>query len=150
MIQRISKDKTRLRVHKRLRRKIKGDAGRPRLAVFRSLKHIYAQVIDDRQGRPTRLSFDPRPGTQDAKPREYVIKPWTYGEYQGALYREWEKANQDTVDKLSGGRIGYIHIRSMSQGELAKFEREFYSDCLDKDALIVDVRGNGGGNVSPI
>ena len=33
----------------------------------------------------------------------------------------------------------------MSQGELAKFEREFYSDCLDKDALIVDVRFNPGG-----
>ena len=41
----------RTRVHKRIRRKLRGEADRPRLAVFRSLKHIYAQVIDDGAGR---------------------------------------------------------------------------------------------------
>src|SRR3954454_14938444 len=47
----INKKEIRVRIHKRIRRKISGDAERPRLAVFRSLKHIYAQVIDDRAGR---------------------------------------------------------------------------------------------------
>ena len=41
----------RIRIHKRIRRKISGTTERPRLAVFRSLKHIYAQVIDDTAGR---------------------------------------------------------------------------------------------------
>jgi large subunit ribosomal protein L18 len=45
-----SKNDVRVRIHKRTRLKIKGSGERPRLAVFRSLKHIYAQVIDDRQG----------------------------------------------------------------------------------------------------
>jgi large subunit ribosomal protein L18 len=45
-----SKNDVRVRIHKRTRLKIKGSPERPRLAVFRSLKHIYAQVIDDRQG----------------------------------------------------------------------------------------------------
>ncbi len=45
-----SKNDVRVRIHKRTRLKIKGTQERPRLAVFRSLKHIYAQVIDDRQG----------------------------------------------------------------------------------------------------
>jgi len=51
MIGKISKNKTRLRIHRRIRHKVKGTPERPRLCVFRSLKHIYAQVIDDTQGR---------------------------------------------------------------------------------------------------
>jgi len=38
-------------IHSRIRRKVKGDTERPRLAIYRSLNHIYAQVIDDRQGQ---------------------------------------------------------------------------------------------------
>ncbi len=51
MVRKSSKNETRQRVHARIRGRVAGDAGRPRLAVFRSLHHIYAQVIDDRQGR---------------------------------------------------------------------------------------------------
>ena len=45
-----SKNQIRMRIHTRIRAKVKGTAERPRLAVFRSVKHIYAQVIDDTQG----------------------------------------------------------------------------------------------------
>ena len=45
-----SKNDIRLRIHKRIRRRVQGTEERPRLAVFRSVKHIYAQVIDDSQG----------------------------------------------------------------------------------------------------
>ena len=45
-----SKNDIRVRVHQRIRQRIAGTAERPRLAVFRSVKHIYAQVIDDRAG----------------------------------------------------------------------------------------------------
>ena len=50
MINPVSREETRERLHRRLRKKISGTSERPRLAVFRSVKHIYAQVIDDRQG----------------------------------------------------------------------------------------------------
>lgn len=46
----IDKDSRRIRIHVRIRRTVKGSSERPRLAIFRSLKHIYAQVIDDRAG----------------------------------------------------------------------------------------------------
>ena len=51
MIRKLSRDKHRRRIHRRIRRTIRGVGQQPRLSVFRSLKHIYAQVIDDRVGR---------------------------------------------------------------------------------------------------
>ncbi len=50
MIRKISKDEIRMRIHERIRHKMKGTPERPRLAVFRSVAHIYAQVIDDSKG----------------------------------------------------------------------------------------------------
>ena len=50
MITPIDRSKERLRIHRRIRAKITGDTSRPRLCVFRSLKYMYAQVIDDSRG----------------------------------------------------------------------------------------------------
>ncbi len=51
MIGKLSKDKTRQKIHARIRKKMAGTAERPRLNVYRSVNHIYAQVIDDTQGK---------------------------------------------------------------------------------------------------
>lgn len=51
MARRISREQIRKRIHTRVRKKIKGSSDRPRLNVFRSSNHIYAQVIDDDRGR---------------------------------------------------------------------------------------------------
>lgn len=64
-------------------------------------------------------------------------------------YHEWVQTNIEKVDKLSDGQIGYIHIPDMSVEGLNCFTKLFYSQ-LDKKALIVDDRMNGGGNVSPM
>lgn len=50
-VRKISRSAHRERIHRRVRKKVSGTAERPRLCVFRSAKHIYAQVIDDRAGR---------------------------------------------------------------------------------------------------
>ena len=51
MIRKIEKKEIRNRIHMRIRRKLRGTTERPRLAVFRSVAHIYAQVIDDTEGK---------------------------------------------------------------------------------------------------
>ena len=51
MIAKPKKNEIRARIHKRIRRKLSGTEARPRLAIFRSVAHIYAQVIDDSKGR---------------------------------------------------------------------------------------------------
>jgi len=50
MIRKLSRDTHRRKIHRRIRRKLAGTPARPRLVVYRSLKHIYAQVIDDTAG----------------------------------------------------------------------------------------------------
>lgn len=51
MLVAVSKDDTRRRVHRRLRKRMRGNGSRPRLNVFRSLNHIYAQIVDDSTGQ---------------------------------------------------------------------------------------------------
>lgn len=79
--------------------------------------------------------------------RKVVVKP-TADEYPLYHY-EWVQNNIRTVDKLSKGKVGYIYIPDMSQEGLNEFARYYYPQ-LDKEALIIDDRANGGGNVSPM
>lgn len=51
------------------------------------------------------------------------------------------------VDSLTGGRIGYVHIPAMGNRDFENFQREVFRDNADKEALIIDVRGNSGGHV---
>jgi large subunit ribosomal protein L18 len=51
MVSKVNRDEVRRRIHTRIRKKLAGTAERPRMAVFRSIKHIYVQIIDDRAGR---------------------------------------------------------------------------------------------------
>jgi tricorn protease len=64
-------------------------------------------------------------------------------------YHEWVEGNLKKVSDATGGKVGYLHIPDMQTPGLNQFMRYFYPQ-VHKKALIVDVRGNGGGNVSPI
>jgi tricorn protease len=61
------------------------------------------------------------------------------------MYDRWVARNAARVSELSGGKLGYIHIPSMDEDGLDKFVRSLYSDNYDKDAIVLDVRFNGGG-----
>jgi tricorn protease len=79
--------------------------------------------------------------------RDVVVVPI---ETENALYyNDWVEGNIAKVDKATGGKVGYIHIPNMGVDGLNEFVKHFYPQ-LRKKALIVDVRGNGGGNVSPM
>lgn len=67
---------------------------------------------------------------------------------QGLYYLEWVLGNIEKVEQATGGKVGYVHIPDMGVPGLNEFAK-FYYPQLHKQALIVDCRGNGGGNVSP-
>lgn len=67
---------------------------------------------------------------------------------QQLIYYNWVEKNADKVAAATNGRVGYIHIPNMGSDGLNEFVKHFYAQ-LDKEAVIIDDRGNGGGNVSP-
>jgi tricorn protease len=79
--------------------------------------------------------------------RKVIIIP-TNNE-SGLYYYNWVQNNIEKVNKASNGQIGYIHIPDMGVEGLNEFVKHFYPQLMKK-ALIIDDRGNGGGNVSPM
>ena len=79
--------------------------------------------------------------------RKVVVRPID-NEYPLEHY-EWIMKNIKTVEEKSGGKVGYIYIPDMGAEGLNEFARYWYPQ-LDKEALIIDDRENGGGNVSPM
>lgn len=79
--------------------------------------------------------------------RKVLVKP--IKDEAALYYHEWIQQNIAKVTAASDGRIGYVHIPDMGPEGLNQFARYFYPQ-LDKEALIIDDRGNGGGNVSPM
>ncbi|MBO7396668.1 MAG: PD40 domain-containing protein [Bacteroidales bacterium] len=77
------------------------------------------------------------------KEKTYILTPVSSETPQ--LYRRWVRQREEMVNKLSGGRVGYVHVQGMNSPSF----RELYSKALGKyrncDALIVDTRHNGGG-----
>lgn len=84
---------------------------------------------------------------QNGESWEEVIKPISKGELGELLYERWVKWQAAEVERLSQGRLGYVHIKSMSDD----YFRTIYSDILGKynrcDAIIIDTRHNGGGRL---
>lgn len=78
-----------------------------------------------------------------------IVKPMTARRTAMLRYRNWVERNRAHVAELSGSEIGYLHLRAMTASDLASFARDFYQH-YDKPGLIIDVRGNSGGNVDSI
>ncbi len=103
------------------------------------------QALVNKVGKPVVIKINSKPEANGA--REVVIVPI---DNEGPLYyRDWVEKNRKRIDEASKGKVGYIHVPDMMQAGLNEFARQFYPQ-LKKSALIIDMRGNGGGNVSPM
>lgn len=71
----------------------------------------------------------------------------SYSDIKNWLYNEWEDTNRALVDKLGGGKIAYTHMRDMGSEELNEFLKDMHTRTIGKEAIIIDLRYNNGGNV---
>jgi len=79
------------------------------------------------------------------KERDVAIRPVSTRELRNLLYDHAVDLRQERVREMSDGRVAYVHIRSMGVSSLEAFERDLYAQAHGSDALIIDVRDNGGG-----
>ncbi len=102
------------------------------------------RLLRHKVDQPVVLAVSPDPNPKHA--REVTIHP--VASEHALAYLDWVERNRARVDAMSEGRIGYLHIPDMGAAGGAAFIRWYYPQ-LRKEALVVDVRDNGGGNISP-
>lgn len=102
----------------------------------------YYPLLDGKADKKTVLSIF-NPSTKERF--EEQIKPITNGAQSNLLYKRWVEQRRAQVDKLSGGRIGYVHIKAMNSDSFREVYSELLGRCRNKEAVVVDTRHNGGG-----
>lgn len=108
------------------------------------MKNIFAE-LRGKADEQVVLTLNDKPSESGA--RDVTVVP--IDSEHDLYYYNWVKDNIGKVNKATNGRVGYVHIPDMGANGLNEFVKRYYPQ-LGKEALIVDVRGNGGGNVSPM
>jgi tricorn protease len=104
----------------------------------------YWQLLNERLNRKVNVTFNSKPTDEGAWNTR--IEAISTNAYSQLRYERWVKERRKRVEELSNGRIGYLHIQAMNPPSLRKFEKEIREN-RNKEALIIDQRWNGGGNI---
>jgi tricorn protease len=103
-----------------------------------------SKVLDGKVGEPITLQVT-SDWTNPRARRRVEIAGANREKIRDLMYDRWVDQNARRVAELSHGKVGYIHIPSMDEAGLDRFVRALYSDNFDKEAIVLDVRYNGGG-----
>ncbi|HWB91047.1 MAG TPA: S41 family peptidase [Puia sp.] len=87
--------------------------------------------------------YDPKSGVR----WEETTKPISLGAENELLYKRWVNMRRKETDSLSQGKIGYIHVEAMNDESMRTVFEEALGRNLEKEALVIDTRWNGGGNI---
>jgi tricorn protease len=104
----------------------------------------YWELLNNRLNRKVDVTFNNKAAEDGGWHTR--IEAISTNAYSQLRYDRWVKDRRQKVDELSGGRIGYLHIQAMNPPSLRKFEKEI-REFRNKEALIIDQRWNGGGNI---
>jgi tricorn protease len=107
-----------------------------------SAKRNHFMLLNRKAGKKVLLSlYDPESGER----WEETTKPISWGAQNQLLYKRWVENCRAMVDELSGGKIGYVHVRGMNDASYRVVIEEVLGKNANKEALVVDTRFNGGG-----
>jgi Tol biopolymer transport system component len=106
-----------------------------------NLDELLANTID----RRVVLSVIPRGA---ATPVDVVVRPTNQATEKSLLYRQWVEQNREYVLKVSGGRLGYVHMLNMSAAALDQLYLDLDTENHARDGVVVDIRNNNGGFVN--
>ena len=105
------------------------------------------EILEGKTNRRVVISVSASP--DGSNKRDVIVKPVTTGVEKQLLYRQWVEANREYVNKISGGRIGYVHLPDMSQGSLNQLYIDLDAENQSKDGVVIDIRNNNGGFINP-
>ena len=104
----------------------------------------FAKLLNRKAGKFTSLTvFNP----DDNSTKNVTVKPISLRQEGRLLYTRWVKANAAEVNRLSNGKLAYVHIPGMGDGPYRDTYEKVMGKYHDRDALIVDTRNNGGGDL---
>ncbi|HKP14340.1 MAG TPA: S41 family peptidase, partial [Blastocatellia bacterium] len=101
------------------------------------------RLLRNKADNPVYLTVNTRPTMDGARTVSY--KPIT--DESNLIYLDWVLGNRRKVEQMTGGRVGYLHVPDMGANGIREFIKWYYPQ-LNKEALVIDDRANGGGNVS--
>ena len=103
------------------------------------------ELLAFRIGRRVALRVASQPG---GSAREVAVRPVNAATEKGLVYREWVEKNRAYVERVSGGRLGYVHMFDMGEASLQQLYVDLDAQNQARDGVVIDVRNNNGGFVN--
>jgi tricorn protease len=114
-----------------------------RLGARTNLDSLLLNTIDHR------VTLSVSSNADGSSPRDVVVRPVNLGTERGLVYRDWVESRRAYVDKISNGRLGYVHMQDMSAQSLERLYMDLDTENRAREGVVVDIRNNNGGFVNP-
>lgn len=105
------------------------------------------ELLENKVGK--RVEIEIASNANGTDQRAIVVKPVSTGAEKNLLYRQWVESNRAYVERISGGRLGYVHIPDMSSNSLDQLYVDLDVQNQQKDGVLIDIRNNNGGFINP-
>ncbi len=103
------------------------------------------QLLENKINRRVSLTIT---AASNTNPHKITVRPTNQATEKGLLYRAWVQQQRDYVNKISNGRLGYVHIIDMSEQALNQLYLDLDAENQSKEGVVVDIRNNNGGFVN--